>query len=219
MPKPRKASELQPHKTFKIFCEGEKTEPYYLKGYICTLENEARKKVFEVPRTANNTATQLVDEAINAKNSPNALPGDVFWVVYDRECPTKYPDQLHDAAFIKAKDNDINIAICNVCFEYWILIHMVETDAPYQNCDDILKNSPLKSEYKKFTGMEYKKSASNIFTHLENFVEVARVRGKRINKRGMDEADRYKEKPHHINPYVGIVELLDAIDDFVAEEA
>jgi len=219
MPKPRKESKLRPFKTFKIFCEGEKTEPYYLKGYIATLDNDAGKKVFEVPPTENNTAAQLVDEAIDAKNSPNALPGDEFWVVYDRESPAKYPDQLHAEALLKAQQNGINIALCNVCFEYWILIHMIETDAPYQNCGDVLKNSPLKVEFKKLSGKEYKKAASNTFTYLQDLVADARRRGARINRRGLEEANKGMGQPHQINPYVGVVKLLDAIDAFVAEEA
>ena len=107
MPKPRKPSKLKPLKTLKIFCEGEKTEPNYLKGYIATLDNETRKSVVEIEKTRKNTAVQLVEEAIKAKKSSQSLPEDEFWVVYDRESVAKYPDELHAKAFDKANNSPL----------------------------------------------------------------------------------------------------------------
>ncbi|WP_037492591.1 RloB family protein [Sphingomonas sp. PAMC 26605] len=85
MPKPRKPANLTPLKTLRIFCEGAKTEPNYINGYIETLDPSSRKSVVEVEKTKKNTAIQLVEEAIKSKRSVNALPGDENWVVYDRE--------------------------------------------------------------------------------------------------------------------------------------
>ena len=70
MPKPRKPSTLKPLKTLRIFCEGEKTEPNYLNGYISSLADKARKSVVAVQKTRKNTPVQLVEEAIKSKNLP-----------------------------------------------------------------------------------------------------------------------------------------------------
>ncbi|MET4664988.1 RloB family protein [Sphingomonas sp. PvP056] len=214
MPKPRKPANQKPLKTLKIFCEGEKTEPNYLKGYIATLDSEARKSVIEIEPTRKNTAVQLVDEAIKAKKSPESLPDDEFWVVYDREGIAKYSDGLHSKAMNKANGSDVKVAVCNVCFEYWILIHFVDTDAPYQSFEDLKNNSDLNREIKRVCGREYDKSSTSLFDYLKILVPEARKRGARLNKRGIENAESGRNKPYQVNPYVGIVDLLDAIDKF-----
>lgn len=215
MPKARKPSELKPLKTLKIFCEGEKTEPNYLKGYIATLESDTRKAVVEVQKTEKNTPIQLVREAIKAKKAPESLPGDEFWVVYDRESTAKYSNDLHARAFNQARGAGVDVAICNVCFEYWILLHFVATDAPFQNFDDLRRNSRLNDEVRKATGQDYDKSAGTIFSAVKDDVPKARQRGARLNRLAKESAEQRKDLPYYLNPYVGVVDLLDAIDRFV----
>jgi RloB-like protein len=214
MPKQRKPSDQKPLKRLRIFCEGEKTEPNYLNGYLAMLDNGARRRVIQIEPTEINTPVQLVDAAISLKKSSSSLPQDEFWVVYDRESVTKYPDALHAKARQKADRSGIKIAICNVCFEYWLLIHFIETDAPYANFDDLINNSALKAEIKKECGCDYDKSARAIFGCVKDRIPEARKRARRLNAQGMNAADPNKSEPHQINPYVGIVDLLDAIDAF-----
>lgn len=214
MPNARKPSNLKPLKTLNIFCEGEKTEPNYLKGYIATLDHESRRSVVEIQKTRKNTAVELVDVAIKAKRSAHALPEDEFWVVYDRESVAKYTDNLHAKAYDKAEGAGIRVALCNVCFEYWLLLHFVDTEAPYHNYDELRKNSALNDEVKKLCGGDYDKASTSIFAEIKNLIPNARQRGKRLNERGKASAQAGKDKPFQINPYVGIVDLLQAIDDF-----
>jgi hypothetical protein len=214
MPKKRKPSQLKPLKTLRIFCEGERTEPNYLKGYIATLDIRARKSVIEVEKTRKNTAIQLVEEAIDIKKSSGSLPEDEFWVVYDRESVGKYSDDLHAKARAKADKAGIRIALCNVCFEYWLLIHLADTDAPFGSYDDLIGNSVLRAEMKAQCGCDYDKSARSIFDLLKPYLTDARARAKRLNAKGLESAEAGRDQPHHINPYVGVVDLLDAIDGF-----
>jgi len=58
-----------------------------------------------------NTPVQLVEAAIEFKDSPRSIDGDQFWVVYDRESIAKYSRDLHLKAWQKADSNDINIAL------------------------------------------------------------------------------------------------------------
>ncbi|MGY6709210.1 MAG: RloB family protein [Rhizobiaceae bacterium] len=215
MPKKRKPSKLKPLKTLRIFCEGERTEPNYLRGYIATVENRSRKSVVEVQKTRKNTAVQLVEEAINMKRSSGSLPGDEFWVVYDRESVSKYSDDLHAKARAKAEKEGINIALCNVCFEYWLLIHLVDTDAPFESYDDLIGNSALRAQMKARCHCDYEKSARSIFDVLKHHLPDARKRAKRLNAKGLASAEAGRDLPHHINPYVGVADLLDAIDAFI----
>jgi hypothetical protein len=214
MPKRRNPSQLKPLKTLRIFCEGECTEPNYLNGYIASLDNRSRKSVVQIEKTRKNNAIQLVEAAISVKHSPNSLPDDEFWVVYDRESVSKYPDELHAKARAKARREGINIALCNVCFEYWILIHLIDTDAPFGSYDDLIGTSVLRAEMKAQCGCDYEKSVRSIFDLLKTRVSAARARAKRLNGKGLESAEVGRDQPHHINPYVGVADLLDAIDAF-----
>lgn len=214
MPKARKHPNLRPLKTLKIFCEGAKTEPNYLQGYISLNRSASRKVVIKIEPTKKNTALQLVEEAIEAKESRTSLPGDQFWVVYDREAVGKYSDEQHAKAYDKALKSGICVALSNVCFEYWILLHFIDTDAPYQNYEDIRRNSLLNEEIKRTCGVDYDKSSVSIFSILKGKIDIARQRGKKLNEKGKKSAALGRDRPYQINPYVGVVDLLQAIDDF-----
>jgi hypothetical protein len=214
MPKPRKPASLKPLKTLRIFCEGEKTEPGYLRGYLGGLSSSLRKSVIEIERTRKNTPVQLVEEAIKAKNSPETLPEDEFWVVYDRESVAKYSEELHAKAMSRADRHKVKVSISNVCFEYWLLLHFVNTDAPYSSYSDLIDKSQLNSEIKRQSGKDYGKAAENTFDIVKGGLEAARRRAAKLNKVGIENANPARSKPYHINPYVGVVSLLDAIDAF-----
>ena len=214
MPKKRNQPKHKPRKTLSIFCEGACTEPNYLNDYIKALDNPARKSVIVVEKTRKNTAVQLVEEAISFKKSSNSLPEDEFWVVYDRESVAKYSDDLHAKAREKANKAGINIALSNVCFEYWLLVHLVDTDAPFSCYDDLIKTSALRAEIQAQCGRDYDKAMGSIFGLLKSRLPDARERAKRLNAKGLQTAEAGRDQPHHINPYVGVVDLLDAIDVF-----
>jgi hypothetical protein len=214
MPKKRKKSEQIPLPTLRIYCEGEKTEPIYLNGYLRSLPSQTRKTVVSVEATKKNTPVQLVEVAIAAKASPKSLPEDEFWVVYDRESTSKYPETLHAKAMDKAVGNGINTALSNVCFEYWLLLHFVETSAPYSSFEDLRKNSPLNDEVKKRCGVDYEKSTRDLFSKIQPDIVPARARGSKLNAAGVKSADLNKDRAYQVNPFVGMVLLLDAIDAF-----
>lgn len=214
MPKPRPSRERPVPRKMHIYCEGEKTEPNYLKGYLSSLNDQALRDVVKIEDTTKNTPRQLVQEAVNSKNSGNYPDGDVFWVVYDRESKHKYSDHIHDQAFTLAQDNNVNIAISNVCFEQWIIFHFVNSDAAYSSYDDLLSNSCLKSRIKAITGQNYDKGYKDIFNLVKNDIAKAKKIALSINKRTIDSAPQGVTKAHLLNPYTDVPLLLDAIDNF-----
>lgn len=214
MPKPRPRSDRKPRKKLYIYCEGEKTEPNYIEGYIRSKKDGALRDVVKVQPTRKNTPAQLVDVAIEHKKSGPALVGDVFWVVYDRESVAKYSDELHDRAHKKAKDNDVNIALSNICFEMWLLLHLKNSSAPYSSFDDLIHRSPLKAEFKRLCGKDYEKANIDVFNVLSGNVALARERAVKINQLAMGAAVGGRDKPHHLNPYTDMPKLLNAIDEF-----
>jgi len=205
-PKPVKSKILSP--IFHIYCEGEKTEPIYLKKYIEKKHPGDRKlKVIKIVDTSKNTPLELVNEAIKVKS--NCPKGDVFWVVYDREDINKYPHARHQQAASSAKSNGINIALSNVCFEIWLLLHFEDVRAAYSSCSDLLKNSKLKKHLPS-----YDKANHKIFDKVSVGIASARIRADAMNKATQKSASKDCAAPHQLNPYCDVHKLLDAIDQF-----
>jgi len=222
MPKKRNISNREVKPVFHIYCEGE-TEEAYLHGYINKFYSGNRRlKVIRIEEAKKNTAKELVEEAIefqkNCLAQKSCLEGDIFWVVCDREDEKEYPDKFHKIAYDKAKPKNISIAISNVCFEVWILLHFQATVQPYNNYDELRTHSQLRVEYKKRCGSDYEKGSKQlfeIFTKAE--IDEARIRAKHMNQHTQQDADPTWLKPYQWNPYTNVYELLDEIDKFAVK--
>ncbi len=207
MPKKRNRHQRPPRTILHIFCEGE-SEKNYIKGYKSS--HCPGKRTVIVESTDKNTPIQLVDEAVKMKNDgERSMKGDSFWVVYDRESEQKYPDKLHAQARNNAEREDIKIAISNVCFEVWILLHFQENVGPYTCHDDLSK----KSDFRKHLP-SYDKADKKVFDLLKDKVDTARDNAPRSNNRTKDSANPEWTLPHQWNPYTNVYELLDEIDRF-----
>ena len=196
-----------------IFCEGEKTEPYYIKDYVASCCPQ-KASVIIIPPSKKNTPVQLVDEAIQKKKSKDVSPDDHFWVVYDRESKAKYSDKLHDQALKKAKSNNINVALSNICFEYWLLLHFESTTRPYSSFDNLMAESNFKSHLTKIGIKNYDKGFDGLFRKIQPGVKRARSRAEQLNiSEEQSSAFPNKDKPYLAGCYVQIHKLLDAIDN------
>lgn len=216
MPKPRNKGNKPLKPKLHIFCEGEKTEPIYLNGYLNKFHDSNRRlQVVKVQKTKKNTPVQLVEEAIKLKDV--TPPQDIFWVVYDRESKSKYSDFLHKKALDQALKYNINVSLTNVCFEVWILLHFVNSSAPYSSCKNLLSQSQLKSELKKHGITKYDKANKAIFDLISDkaTIDSARQRAERMNKTTIGNSNISPDKTYQLNPYTGVHYLLDAIDSFL----
>jgi hypothetical protein len=201
---------------FRIFCEGEKTEPLYIKGYINHFHSEKRN-ILVVEKTNKNTPVQLVEVAIEAKKSGNT--NDIVWVVFDREAVSKYSHELHAQARQKADANGIEIAFSNVCFEYWILLHFNFTAASYSSCANLLKESNLKSDIKTIEINDYDKGLVILFDKLKEKVPTAIKNAKKLKNQVIKSATSGNLTPHKINPYIDVHELFIDMGNFINGEA
>lgn len=191
---------------FHIFCEGAKTEPNYLARYkdlFC-----ANAAAIQVEKTPKNTPVQLVEAAVRHKDTEAASPQDEYWVVYDRESPTKYSEKLHAKAREKAAAKGIHIAFSNVCFEVWLLLHKQETCAACDTCAELLARSDFKKAFAR-----YEKGGACTVTKDE--IILARKRARRLNENTIAGANKEWTVPSKWNPYTTVHELLSAIDDFL----
>ena len=212
MPRDKKQKKPLVKKTLRIFCEGAKTEPYYIKNYLRHFREDNRASV-KIMDCNKNTPVQLVDASIKFKNSNRSIVGDEFWVVYDRESVAKYSRKLHQKAWQKAQHNEINVALNNVCFEFWVLLHFVNSSASYGSFDDLKANSRLEIEVKKICGKRYDKASELLFEHIKDRISAAKSRAAKINSDGLKASGKFN-LPFDINPYTDMPNLLSAIDRF-----
>jgi hypothetical protein len=113
-----------PRPTILIVSEGTKTEPQYLLG----IKNHARNPRVDirfadshgVPTTLIREAKKLKLDALKLakREKDDNLAFDSVWCVFD-------VDDHPGVANVKemARDNQIDLAISNPCFELWLLLH------------------------------------------------------------------------------------------------
>ena len=212
MPKPKKGSIKKLNRVFHIYCEGAETEPNYINGYLN--QHCPATRTIRVEQTSKNTPVQLVNVAIEAKRSKDTPKDDVFWVVYDRESIIKYDVSSHQKAFDRAKAHDINLAITNVCFEVWLLLHFKKVSAEYGSFEDLLRNSPLRECLASIGLNDYEKANVNLYSFIADRVGTARLEAARMNAQTLRSAPNGMDRPYMLNPYTGMHLLLDAVDDF-----
>ena len=127
----RTVEQLTPRRTVLVFCEGERTEPEYLKA----LKREpAVRKVASVDiqisdKTAGSAPLTLVTEAAKARARLSDEEGEVdeVWCLFDVEWPRNHPHL--DRALAHARDNDVYVAVSNPCFELWLALHFADQTA------------------------------------------------------------------------------------------
>lgn len=209
-----------------IYCEGEKTEPDYIRAYInFKYPNSARLRDAERPvilkNTNKNTPKQLIDIALSFKKGLD-FEKDQVWVVYDRESPQKYSDSLHKEAYSLALSNGIKVAISNVCFEYWLLLHLSNTAPAMSNCDTLINSNAFKKAFSDVGVKKYDKKGSISIQVSEllmknEFLDSARNNAERNNKAAIKASDASPSEPYKIQPYTNMHNLLDAIDKIASE--
>ncbi len=214
MPKKKPKSKIPLIPAFHIFCEGEKTEPYYIRGYIDNYHSD-KKNILLVEDTEKNTPVQLVEAAMAHKKT--TTKHDLYWVVFDRESTTKYSHVLHLKARNLANRYNIEIAFSNVCFELWLLLHMEYSTASYHCCDDLLRNSKLKHLLRERGINDYDKGFALLFDTLKNEDGVANAmkNADKLRKFVLDGAEQGKEHPHQINPYIDVQDMFTDMDNFI----
>jgi RloB-like protein len=120
----RRPAFRDPKPVILIVCEGVRTEPDYFKGFAKAFRNpriEVRiAPEHGVPLTLVTNAKDHKHRAESAarKEGDQNLAYDSVWCVFDVDEHPNIPDARQ-----MARDNRIELAISNPCFELWLLIH------------------------------------------------------------------------------------------------
>ena len=217
---PKKKSNLKKSVLPKlwIYCEGTETEINYLNGYKRDQHSNNRRVDFvEIPKVKQNTPLSLVKRVLRDMALNNRHKSDIYWIVYDRESPAKYSDEQHAEALNIISDKvNVNIALTNVCVEFWLLLHFKYSAASYNSCDDLLANSKFK-EFCKTIGIDnYDKAQHNIYSYFKKNNMVANARANALALAKLNDTSYQPGTPKHkMNPSTDFHLVLDEIDKFV----
>ena len=114
-----------------MFCEGQRTEPDYLK----VLKREpAVRDVASVDiriheGTLGSAPLTLVAAAAHARTSSDRDMSEIdeVWCLFDVEWPRNHPNL--EEAIALADSNNVKVAVSNPCFELWLLLHFQDQTA------------------------------------------------------------------------------------------
>jgi RloB-like protein len=186
----------EPRPIILIVCEGEKTEPEYFDGFARACRN-ARVTIeiapeHGVPRTLVTTAKEHKKraEAAAKREGDDNLAYDAVWCVFDVD------DHPHVAdARQMARDNGIDLAVSNPCFELWLLLHF--RDAPGMQHRDTIRQmlSAHLPGYDK--GVEFA-------AYSAGYPQAAK-RAEQLDKKARDDGESGR------NPTTGVYKLTEVI--------
>jgi len=187
-------------KRFLIVCEDTKSACYYFEALKSHL-NLAATSVQVANSGGKTQPIQVVAEAIRRKKASateesGTEPFSQVWCVMDGDYGTKISN-----ARASAKANDIQLAISNKCFEYWILLHFDESGSPADDCAGVV------SRLKKHIP-DYDKGLSSYQAIVPN-VDLACTRAEKLRKPGIVRG----ENPEDQNPCTEVYLLVNAIRD------
>ena len=121
----REIATRQPKRTFRVYCEGERTEPDYLKALKQEPDvHDAASvdiQIADDPQGAVPYTLVSAAAEFQSRSSEEAEEVDEIWCLFDVECPYQHPN-LQEAVDL-AESNDIRLAISNPCFELWLALH------------------------------------------------------------------------------------------------
>lgn len=168
----RKNAYRKQYPTALIACEGKKTEPNYILGFVEDFQLTPNVRV--IRGESDSDALSIVKRARESFcRSPD----------YDRVFVLMDGDQRNLAKAIEACKTPIQQSnkrkglekiviepiVTVPCFEYWLLLHFLYTDRPYTDCDNVVNDLiGYLPEYQKGDRLIYKKLKSGLMQATEN---------------------------------------------------
>lgn len=113
-----------------LVCGARKTESAYLKGLREWLDADS----IDVKIQEHSRAPDQVVEF--ARDRCGYQDFDATWCIVDVD-EYEVNGRKLTAASVIARRAGIELAVSNPCFEYWLLLHFVETGAPFPDCNAV----------------------------------------------------------------------------------
>jgi hypothetical protein len=200
MPKASSLNRRQPHRLPRlklvVICEGEKTEPIYLKDFIRDHQSPlVEVKIIPkggVPVTLVNNAMKFKE--MLARETRNSFDHFQIWGLLDVD---EHPNLSQ--AKQKAKDNEIELGISNPCFELWGLLHFCQYDAP------IHRHALQRLLEEQMSGYRHDAAATFNYIEIRDKYDLAKKHAEQGCRRREEEGDPGG------NPSTNVYKLLDLI--------
>jgi hypothetical protein len=197
-------------KRFLIVCEGEKTEPNYLKSLQQALRiNETLVKIIH---QKNNSPIGIFTHAKEAyeQSKNDGDPYDQVYCVFDRDMHESFEEALNK---IKSTEN-FEAITTNPCFEFWLLLHFKYTSAAYKQKDKKSVGDQAKHELKQLPAFtNYKKGQKDIYTLCKENLNIAITNARQLRKE-MESSVSQKNNPQiDANPWTNFDVLVEAIQN------
>jgi len=140
----RRPGDKAPRSIILVVCEGETERIYF---------DAAREKFrlttaeIQIPKNTEGSAPiSVVRYALEKHGEPGGY--DQIFCVFDRDGHVSFQDardMIHASASKTRSPVPIKEAVSVPCFEIWILLHFVRTDAPFTRCQDVIAR--IRNEY------------------------------------------------------------------------
>lgn len=133
----RRAGQRKPRSITLIVCEGE-TEQAYLEAARIHYGLTAAE-VIVAPNAIGPAPISVVQCAERKCNEPGSY--DKVFCVFDRDGHESFQrarTRIRGLANRRRSPLPISEAISVPCFEFWVLLHYEQTDAPFDNCDNVI---------------------------------------------------------------------------------
>lgn len=186
----------EPYEVILIVCEGAKTEPRYFKGLIRELRLSSAN-VHIVGEECGSSPATIVQYAVERSGQDDSY--DRFFCVFDKD---SHPDfdaaKSRCASLSKSTRNkkvEFHAITSNPCFEFWLLLHIRDSAAPYAKTGNKSIGDIAARELREAMGA-YEKGAVDIFAKLQGGIDQAITRAQRLRAQGLE------------NPYTDVDELV-----------
>ena len=129
-------------------------------------------------------------------------------------------NQLENAINAFKQWRATQIGFSNICFEYWMLLHMEYSTACYGSRSDLLDKSNLKKLLEARGIDNYDKGFAYLFDVLKekDGVSIAITNADKAIKSAIASAELGKEYPHFLNPYTDVHHLFLDMDNFINQK-
>lgn len=177
----RRSAQKQPYDLVLIVCEGEKTEPNYLRDLM---DYEGLSSVnITIANNRYSDPVSVVECAINTYNERNqecntsTLFNRVFCVI-DRDNHHGFQQAIKMVGEFNKKNNNIITLIRSYpCFEYWYLCHFQYSRSSIRATGGKTESdqyaSMLKRHWIQIFGNQYAKNQTGVYQKLAGLVDVA----------------------------------------------
>lgn len=192
----RRTGTRPPRRTFVILCEGTVTEPHYLDALkrLPEVHKVASVKIEVDKDRSGAVPLTLVEAAIEVKKGNDEI--DEVWCLFDVEAPQPHPNLAQ--ALARARDNGIEIAVSNPCFEIWLVLH-------FDRCSAWLTTDAAGRLRREHDGSTGKEVAGELYMPLR---KIAVQHARDLSDNHLDNGTSFPND----NPSSGVFRLLEAIE-------